>query len=48
MEDMEVTRTLNDPCEEVPAPVRSRVPSDPVISVTPSVEDERKERGLAH
>ena len=38
MEDMEVTRMLNDPCEEVGAPVRSRVPSDPVVSVTPAMD----------
>ena len=44
MEDMEVTKNINDPCEEVRAPVRPRVPSDPVIGVTPVVEDERKRK----
>ena len=48
MEDVEITRIVYDPCEELRAPVRPRVPSDPVIGVTPAVEDERKKRKRTH
>jgi len=44
MEEMEVTRTGDEPIQEVGAPVRPRVPSDPVIGVTPAVDDERKRK----
>ena len=44
MEDMEVTRMGDEPIQEVGAPVRPRVPSDPVIGVTPAVDDERKRK----
>ena len=48
MEDVEITRIVYDPCEELRAPVRPRVPSDPVIGVTPAVDDERKKRKRTH
>ena len=48
MEDVEITRIVYDPCEELRAPVRPRVPSDPVIRVTPAVDDERKKRKRTH
>jgi len=44
MEEMEVTRAGDKPIQEVGAPVRPRVPSDPVIGVTPAVDDERKRK----
>ena len=44
MEEMEVTVRGEEPYQEIGAPVRPRVPSDPVIGVTPAVDDERKRK----